>query len=266
METTKLLASVRGEDKPKKKAPKKEAAGGETVRSSGYGATTSVRKRTKKRAASSTPRKGAKEEPPIVGGPDEEPRAPSFMKQLKQAMGTQTSAPPSVRSERSDEGAPPEKHATAGRGKKAPRRSQTAGSGTTTRTSTPATPDPNAARSAREADALTFPAQEAAIREGSDSYVPAIGIRLQALSNERQRLSIKEAAAPRTGRPHRPHEWKAEGQGWSCLICKQLWKPTTGAGAGATQSSRRRSRAGAAASGPFKSVAGWAAAYYFSSF
>ena len=33
METTKLLASVRGEDKPKKKAPKKEAAGGETVRS-----------------------------------------------------------------------------------------------------------------------------------------------------------------------------------------------------------------------------------------
>ena len=71
LETQKLLASVRGDDKPKKPPKKKESD--PNARSSGYGSQPSTKKRRAKRAASETPPRAPKADPPIVtrGGGDE---------------------------------------------------------------------------------------------------------------------------------------------------------------------------------------------------
>ena len=152
------------------------------------------------------------------GGDELAKKPPSFMKQLNEARGTQTSNQNSARSDGSDEKVSKRAKKTTADAPAPSTRGSGRASSATTRSATPATPDPHATRAVAEANSLTFGAQEATIRDGSDSYVPQIGVRLAALASERKRLSIiaranaeqavaqAYAATEKTARSHRLKE------------------------------------------------------------
>lgn len=152
------------------------------------------------------------------GGDDLAKKPPSFMKQLNEARGTQTSNQNSARSDGGDEKVSKRAKKAAADAPAPSTRGSGRASSATTRSATPATPDPHATRAVAEANSLTFGAQEATIRDGSDSYVPQIGVRLAALASERKRLSIiaranaeqavaqAYAATEKTARSHRLKE------------------------------------------------------------
>jgi hypothetical protein len=198
LETQKLLASVRGDDKPKKPPKKKESD--PNARSSGYAFQPSAKKKRRaKRAASETPPRAPKADPPIVTrGDDLAKKPPSFMKQLNEARGTQTSNQNTARSDGGDEQVSKRAKKAAADAPAPSTRGGGRASSATTRSATPATPDPHATRAVAEANSLTFGAQEATIRDGSDSYVPQIGVRLAAHAPYfPRRRDLRGAAAER---------------------------------------------------------------------